>query len=52
MHRPLFDLVTGLSSRESPGFAQECVDQLVLAALDGGGSDNITAILLRNDALA
>ncbi|HMN34964.1 MAG TPA: serine/threonine-protein phosphatase, partial [Chiayiivirga sp.] len=32
--------------------AQECVDQLVLAALDGGGSDNITAILLRNDALA
>lgn len=27
--------------------AQECVDQLVLAALDGGGSDNITVILLR-----
>ncbi|MFA5590032.1 MAG: PP2C family serine/threonine-protein phosphatase [Lysobacteraceae bacterium] len=34
---------TGLS-------AQECVDQLVLAALDGGGSDNITVILLRNEA--
>ena len=32
--------------------AQECVDQLVLAALDGGGSDNITAILLRNGARA
>lgn len=27
--------------------AQECVDQLVLAALDGGGSDNITVMLLR-----
>lgn len=27
--------------------AQECVDQLVLAALNGGGSDNITALLLR-----
>lgn len=30
--------------------AQECVDQLVLAALDGGGSDNITVVLLRNTA--
>ena len=29
--------------------AQECVDQLVLSALDGGGSDNITVVLLRND---
>ncbi|MCX7563359.1 protein phosphatase 2C domain-containing protein [Xanthomonadaceae bacterium XH05] len=28
--------------------AQECVDQLVLAALDGGGSDNITVVLLRS----
>lgn len=28
--------------------AQECVEQLVLAALDGGGSDNITVVLLRN----
>jgi protein phosphatase len=27
--------------------AQECVDTLVAAALDGGGSDNITAILVR-----
>lgn len=27
--------------------AQECVDSLVAAALDGGGSDNITAILVR-----
>jgi len=27
--------------------AQECVDMLVAAALDGGGSDNITAILVR-----
>ncbi|MGY0618816.1 PP2C family protein-serine/threonine phosphatase [Lysobacter sp. A378] len=28
--------------------AQECVDTLVAAALDGGGSDNITAILVRS----
>ena len=28
--------------------AQECVDHLVLAALDGGGSDNVTVILVRN----
>jgi protein phosphatase len=27
--------------------AQECVDQLLLGALDGGGHDNITAILAR-----
>lgn len=27
--------------------AQECVDALVAAALDGGGSDNITVILVR-----
>ncbi|QBB70271.1 serine/threonine-protein phosphatase [Pseudolysobacter antarcticus] len=27
--------------------AQECVDHLILAALDGGGSDNITVILIR-----
>jgi protein phosphatase len=26
---------------------QECVDHLILAALDGGGSDNITVILVR-----
>ncbi len=29
--------------------AQECVDHLVLAALDGGGSDNITVVLARVD---
>ncbi len=28
--------------------AQESVDHLILAALDGGGSDNITVILVRN----
>ena len=27
--------------------AQECVDHLVSAALDGGGSDNVTAVLVR-----
>ncbi len=27
--------------------AQECVDELVSAALDGGGSDNITVVLVR-----
>lgn len=27
--------------------AQECVDQLVLAALDAGGRDNVTAVLVR-----
>jgi protein phosphatase len=27
--------------------AQECVDHLVSSALDGGGSDNVTVILLR-----
>ncbi|MFO7338475.1 MAG: protein phosphatase 2C domain-containing protein [Lysobacteraceae bacterium] len=27
--------------------AQECVDMLVAAALDGGGSDNITVVLVR-----
>ena len=28
--------------------AQECVDMLVAAALDAGGSDNITVVLIRN----
>lgn len=28
--------------------AQECVDTLVAAALDGGGSDNITVVLIRS----
>ena len=27
--------------------AQECVDHLIVAALDGGGSDNVTVLLLR-----
>ena len=27
--------------------SQECVDQLLLGALDGGGDDNITAIIVR-----
>ena len=27
--------------------AQECVEHLVLAALDGGGSDNVTVVLVR-----
>lgn len=29
--------------------AQEIVDTLVAAALDGGGSDNVTAVLIRNN---
>jgi protein phosphatase len=29
--------------------AQECVDHLLLAALDGGGSDNVTCVLVRAD---
>ncbi len=29
--------------------AQECVDQLILAALDGGGSDNVTVLLIKQD---
>ncbi|HEY4555431.1 MAG TPA: SpoIIE family protein phosphatase, partial [Lysobacter sp.] len=28
--------------------AQECVDSLVAAALEGGGSDNITVVLVRS----
>lgn len=28
--------------------AQECVEHLILAALDGGGSDNITVLLVRS----
>ncbi len=29
--------------------AQECVDQLILAALDGGGSDNVTVVVVRRN---
>ena len=40
---------TGLSEALGHGdcSAQECVDALVAAALDGGGSDNITVVLIR-----
>ena len=38
--------IAGLMARTDLA-AQECVDQLLLAALDVGGSDNITAILAR-----
>ena len=38
--------IAGILSREELS-AQECVDHLILAALDGGGSDNVTVILLR-----
>ena len=40
------DIIAGVLSRNDLT-AQECVDHLVLAALDGGGSDNVTVILLR-----
>ena len=33
--------------REFEQGAQECVDRLVAAALDGGGSDNVTVVLVR-----
>ena len=39
-------IIAGVLSRQDLT-AQECVDHLVLAALDGGGSDNVTVILLR-----
>lgn len=29
--------------------AQDCIDQLIQAALDGGGKDNITALVLQNN---
>jgi protein phosphatase len=38
--------IAAVLSREELS-AQECVDHLILAALDGGGSDNVTVILLR-----
>jgi protein phosphatase len=38
--------IAALLARADLG-AQECVDHLILAALDHGGSDNITAILIR-----
>ncbi|GLQ48725.1 PP2C family protein-serine/threonine phosphatase [Dyella flava] len=38
--------IAGIVGRQDLA-AQECVDHLLLAALDNGGSDNITAILAR-----
>lgn len=38
--------IAGIVSRQDLA-AQECIDHLLLAALDGGGSDNVTAILAR-----
>jgi PPM family protein phosphatase len=38
--------IAALLSRTDLG-AQECVDHLILAALDAGGSDNVTVLLLR-----
>jgi len=40
------DIESILGQRELS--AQECVEHLVMAALDGGGSDNITVLLLRS----
>jgi PPM family protein phosphatase len=40
------DTIAGIVSRQDLA-AQECTDHLLLAALDNGGSDNITAILAR-----
>ncbi len=40
------DIATVLARQDLS--AQECVDHLILAALDGGGSDNVTVILIRN----
>jgi protein phosphatase len=39
--------IAGIVGRQELA-AQECIDHLLLAALDAGGSDNITAILARN----
>lgn len=41
------DAAIGRALAQRDTSAQECVDHLVAAALDGGGSDNITAVLLR-----
>ena len=40
------DIATVLARQDLS--AQECVDHLILAALDGGGSDNVTVILILN----
>lgn len=40
--------IEGILARKNLS-AQECVDQLILLALDGGGKDNITVLLIRID---
>ena len=41
------DFVIAKTIAQKDVSAQECVDHLIAAALDGGGSDNVTAVLLR-----
>ena len=41
------DATIGSLLGQSELSAQECVDHLVSTALDGGGSDNVTVVLLR-----
>ena len=41
------DASIGRTLARSDLAAQECVDQLLLAALDAGGDDNITAVIVR-----
>lgn len=41
------DAMIGSLLSRSDLSAQECVEHLILAALDGGGSDNVTVVLLR-----
>ena len=41
------DATIGALLARSDLSTQECVDHLVSAALDGGGSDNVTVVLLR-----
>ena len=43
----LSDTVIGATIERLDLAAQECVDHLLLAALDHGGKDNVTAILAR-----
>lgn len=42
------DAAIALTAARKDLAAQECVDQLLLAALDGGGDDNITVIMVRS----
>lgn len=43
--------IAAILARQRPS-AQECVDQLLLAALDAGGRDNLTALLVNVASLA